>query len=218
MKLIHVRAVFINYIVSFSGTQRCQHPLDVAILLDSSGTMREGYGHAKEFIKTFADYYHLGPNSTHIGVITFSEEAVLRVPFDRHQQHIAFNQDIDRIPFYGHRTRLDLALKMADERLYDVKYGAREGAEKVVLLITDGRHNDGDVTEEKLQKASKASEGLLRKNVKIDAIGLYGSQDPDEEMLTFLTGSRDQVHVITDYQQLYSISFLDALADDNCQI
>uniref|UniRef100_A0A7M5UND3 VWFA domain-containing protein n=1 Tax=Clytia hemisphaerica TaxID=252671 RepID=A0A7M5UND3_9CNID len=196
--------------------QRCGDILDVAILLDSSGTMRGGYSHAKEFIKTFADYYHLGPNSTHIGVISFSEEAHLHVPFNAHQEHLLFNEDIDQIPFYGYRTRLDLAFKMADTRLYGTQYGTRDGATKMVLLITDGRQNDGDVTKEKLRLASQASQGLLNKNVKIIAIGLYGVVDPDEKMLTTLTGSKDRVHIITKYEQLYSNSFIEALTDDVC--
>eukprot|EP00111_Clytia_hemisphaerica_P005393 TCONS_00015570-protein len=178
--------------------------------------MRGGYSHAKEFIKTFADYYHLGPNSTHIGVISFSEEAHLHVPFNAHQEHLLFNEDIDQIPFYGYRTRLDLAFKMADTRLYGTQYGTRDGATKMVLLITDGRQNDGDVTKEKLRLASQASQGLLNKNVKIIAIGLYGVVDPDEKMLTTLTGSKDRVHIITKYEQLYSNSFIEALTDDVC--
>ena len=178
--------------------------------------MQAAYPHAKEFIKTFADYYHLGLNSTHIGVITFSEKAYLHVPFNAHQVHARFNEDIDLIPFLGYRTRLDLAFKMADERLYEAEYGAREEAEKLVLLITDGRQNDGDISKDKLEQAAKASKGLLAKNVKIMAIGLYGTSDPDEKMLTHLTGDAERVHVVTDYQQLYSTSFLEALTDDNC--
>ena len=207
---------FHDHLFLFLPGQRCGDVLDVAILLDSSGTMRGGYSHAKEFIKTFADYYHLGPNSTHIGVISFSEEAHLHVPFNAHQEHLLFNEDIDQIPFYGYRTRMDLAFKMADTRLYEAQYGARDRADKIVLLITDGRQNDGDISEEKLRLASQASQGLLKKNVKISAIGLYGTRDPDEKMLTTLTGSKDRVHIITEYEQLYSTSFLEALADDVC--
>ena len=211
--------LLLRFLIKFSlnlAKERCPHKLDVAVLLDSSGTMRTAYSHAKEFIKTFADYYHLGVNSTHIGVITFSERAYLHVPFNAHQEHTAFNNDVDSIPFLGYRTRLDLAFKMADERLYSPKYGAREDTEKIVLLMTDGRHNDGDISAEKLARAAQASQGLLRKNVKILAIGLYGTSDPDEKMLAHLTGNPENVHIVTDYQQLYSVSFLEALTDENC--
>ena len=201
---------------SQSAKEQCTRQLDVAVLLDSSGTMQGAYKHAKEFIKAFADYYHLGINSTHIGVITFSEQAYLNVAFNAHQEHALFDEDIDSIPFLGYRTRLDLAFKMADERLYSPKYGARDDAEKIVLLMTDGRQNDGDITKEKLELAAQLSHNLLRKKVKILAIGLYGTNTPDEKMLTHLTGDPENVHVVTDYQQLYSMSFLEALTDANC--
>ena len=204
--------------ISISAKERCVNNLDVAVLLDSSGTMKSAYKHAKEFIKTFADYYHLGINSTHIGVITFSEKAYLNVPFNTHQKHAPFNEDVNSIPFLGYRTRLDLAFKMADERLYSPQYGARKDAEKIVLLMTDGRQNDGDISAEGLARAAQASQGLLQKKVKIVAIGLYGTSEPDEKMLTHLTGNPENVHVVTNYQDLYSVSFIEALTDENCYI
>ena len=107
---------------------------------------------------------------------------------------------------------------MADERLYSPQYGAREDAEKIVLLMTDGRQNDGDISAEGLARAAQASQGLLQKKVKIVAIGLYGTSEPDEKMLTHLTGNPENVHVVTNYQDLYSVSFIEALTDENCYI
>lgn len=158
-----------------------------------------------------SEYFHLSPQAAHIGLITFSETAHLHIPFNKHQNHEDFFQDIDNTPFQGHRTRIDLAFSLANRRLFESRYGAREGVEKLLILLTDGQQDAGDITRETLQKAYNSSLPLLRKNVTITAIGLYGRLKPDKDMLTYLTKNEEHVHIIEDFDDLLSVTFLEAL-------
>ena len=86
--------------MTFLGS-KCRMKLDLAFLLDGSGTMKEVYPYAKVFIMMLAEEFHLSPNHTHIGIIVFSETAEMEVSFGKHQTHDAFKEDVDKLHFLG---------------------------------------------------------------------------------------------------------------------
>ena len=89
--------------MTFLGS-KCRMKLDLAFLLDGSGTMKEVYPYAKVFIMMLAEEFHLSPNHTHIGIIVFSETAEMEVSFGKHQTHDAFKEDVDKLHFLGKRV------------------------------------------------------------------------------------------------------------------
>ena len=203
--------------IFFSGS-KCKERLDLAFLLDGSGTMKQVYPYAKAFIMMLAEEFHLSPNHTHIGIIVFSEKAILEIPFNKHQDHDAFQKDVDNLDFVGYRTHLDNAFTMANEHLFEEKYGSRKGARKVLIALTDGRHNSADNSNDEMERARKASVPLLKKNVTIVVIGLFGSLKADQETLSHIAGNKiENVFMVAHSPDLLSKTFLDGMIYKYCE-
>ena len=41
----------------------------------------------------------------------------------------------------GYKTHLDVALNMADHNLFEPSAGGRDDAQKLLIVVTDGRHD-----------------------------------------------------------------------------
>ena len=50
----------------------CKSIVDVGFILDSSGSLRNDYQNEKDFLKTLAAGFGIGPDASKAGVITFS--------------------------------------------------------------------------------------------------------------------------------------------------
>ena len=177
--------------------------------------MKGAYSYAQQFITLLSEHFNLSPNTTHLGVITFSETAKLDIPFNKHEDHDAFQKDVSSLPFRGYITRIDLAFTLTNTHLFDQKYGARNDAEKLLILLTDGRQNSHDNSLAALRKAYDSSLPLLSKKVKIVAIGLMGTHSTDVAMLTYLTRNDKNVYMI-DYLPNLSKPFMDGIANNYC--
>ena len=193
--------------------------MDLAFLLDGSGTMKHVYPYAKAFIMMLAEEFHLSPNHTHIGIIVFSETAILEVEFDKHQDIKEFQKDVDKLDFVGHRTHLDIAFDEANTHLFNETMGARPDARKVMIVLSDGHHNKGPggKDDDEVTKAQKASKPLLDKNVTIVVIGLYGTVKAHPETLAHIAGNRkENVLMIAHAPDLLSPTFLSGLVYQYC--
>ena len=120
----------------------CRGPLDLALLIDSSGSLQERgdyFPMMKDFVSRLVQYFDV-PN-VRIGIILFSHMAVTHVRFSDNLSTGQLLGAIDNMPFMGSTTGFADALYTAQNELYQPNLGDRLDVPDVVLLVTDGEAN-----------------------------------------------------------------------------
>ncbi len=99
-----------------------------------------------------------------IGLVVFGEEAFTQAPLTLDKGLLLGLVDKMSIGMAGDRTAIGSALAIGGKRLKDL-----EAKSKILILLTDGRHNAGDLTPE------QAAEAVHTLGVKIYTIGVGGT-------------------------------------------
>ena len=117
--------------------------IDIVVALDISGSMgapdfqpRDRLTVAKQVVQEFV----AGRMGDRIGVVTFSGTAMVRAPLTTDRQMLDQLIDAVEVTPLGDGTAIGVALANAAARLRD-----GEAASKVVLLVTDGENNAGQI-------------------------------------------------------------------------
>ena len=100
-------------------------------------------------------------NGTHAAMIDFSLYAYLAIKLSFYTDVPSFNNAVDSIPLIGYMTRIDLALKVANEEMFAAENGGRVDVPKVLILVTDGTQSDvDDVTDSAAAAAEMRGRGV----------------------------------------------------------
>ena len=126
-------------------TGLCRGPVDLALLIDSSGSLTEGsdfWSVLKSFVKRLIQRFSIHPDDVRVGMVVFSDRAESFVEF---QDLFALDEllrAVDTMEYIGSRTNIARALQVAEDHLFMPQYGDRPDVPDVVVLITDGQAND----------------------------------------------------------------------------
>lgn len=118
----------------------CKQNVDLVFAIDASGSVKaEGYFRIKEFTKGIIDNFDIGVSKTHVGVVTFSENADLQIKltdtFDKEDLY----KRIDGLKYAGYRTALDDALRLVNTDVFSLSGGTRQNVPQILVLLTDGK-------------------------------------------------------------------------------
>ena len=88
-----------NFEISFVGCK-----LDIGFVLDESGSIgHRGFNDELHFVKNIAKQFQVSRTNTHVSIMTFSNNAIMRVRFrdiyGQSSQHL--QQAIDKIKYRG---------------------------------------------------------------------------------------------------------------------
>jgi len=177
--------------------------MDVVFLLDSSGSLGgQGFKQEKDFIQSFVSKLELGLNGSRVALVQFSTTAKLRMSFQDLQAQAAFKSVLDRLHFDAGDTNIHAALITATP-LFDTK---RFQVPQVVILVTDGVHND------RLSRGISPgvpAKKLKEKGVIIYAVGIGPEASTDKAKANFneYTGSESNVFLaeFSDLQNVVNI-------------
>lgn len=174
--------------------------IDIMFVLDQSFSMgaldftpNNRFDAARNMIRDFLDKR----SGDYIGLVTFGSQALLRCPLTSDYTWLQARLDEIELRDLGDDTAIGMGLAMATLHLSD-----SSAAEKVILLLTDGDDNTGEIRPE--MAATLAG----RHGIRIYAIGMLAKErapieidDPDTS--TVLRG-----HIVTDFNeaQLRAIS------------
>ncbi|PFX30926.1 Matrilin-4 [Stylophora pistillata] len=135
--------------------------MDVAFLLDSSSSIESGsYIDMKKFINEVIDHFKVSPKDTHVGVVSFSTQARTEISFTSKQTVDAIKSSVLNISYHGGSTRIDLGLIKTYAELFSAQGGMRTNMARVLLVITDGKSQDGE-SETKQQAQYLKDDGIL---------------------------------------------------------
>jgi len=167
--------------------------VDIVIALDVSGSMRcedtrskNRLSVAKQCISRFVD----GRPEDRMGIVSFASVATTRCPLTLdHDMLLHFVEDLDFAPPGEDRTALGMGLATAVNRMR-----ASKAKSKVVVLVTDGRNNSGQLGPE---SAAEAAHAL---GLKVYTIGV-GSQGEVPCLVDDPQGGRRYVQVQADFDE-----------------
>ncbi|CAH3124523.1 unnamed protein product [Pocillopora meandrina] len=180
-----------------AALKKCPVPVDIAFLLDSSGSIGElNYRKMKDFVKAVANTFIIGSGKTLATLILYGDTATTAIRFSDHANNADFDAAVDVLPYLGGETRIDKALQLASTELLTERSGARVGVAKVVILVTDGRRSRAPDGVE-LQKAAKP---VLSAGVRLFAVGI--GTEVDEKELQLIVDRRDDVILVPSYNGL----------------
>ena len=128
----------------FSGKIPCEDGIDLALLIDSSKSIRKkNYRKLlREMLPTFLRTDEMANNQTRVGVVTFDRDAEILDNFTTYVSHdkedliaLIESQPI-RVTF---KTRIDYGLNKVSEMLFSDKGGDRPEKPNVLVVFFDGR-------------------------------------------------------------------------------
>jgi Ca-activated chloride channel family protein len=155
----------------FNVSREIRSPgVDIMLALDTSGSMQ-----ALDFrlngepvsrltaVKKVVSEFIKKRETDRIGLVVFGEEAFTQSPLTMDKGLLLGLVSKMEIGMAGDRTAIGSALAIGAKRLKDLKAKSR-----ILILLTDGRHNAGDIT------PGQAAEAMQALGVKIYTIGVGG--------------------------------------------
>ena len=114
--------------------------MDLVFALDSSGSIGSvDYQKVREFTNEIIDNFQIGVQHTHVGVLTFSEDAQVQIRLDDTFNKEELKEKVSAVKYFGYRTATDDALRVANTDMFSTRGGARQGVPQVLIVLTDGK-------------------------------------------------------------------------------
>ncbi|KAG7215183.1 hypothetical protein INR49_022729 [Caranx melampygus] len=191
--------------------QRCETFMDIVIVLDGSNSIYPWY-EVQDFLINILHKFYIGPGQTQVGVVQYGSTVVHEFTLGEYQtveEVVEAARGIDQRG--GEETRTALGINVGRSEAF--KRGGRPGAQKVMIVITDGESHDSP----QLVQAVGDSE---RDNITMYAIavlGYYNRRGINPEAflkeIKFIASDPDEKHFfnVTDESALKDI--VDALGE-----
>lgn len=150
----------------------------------------------KDFVKTVANSFIIGPGKTFTAVIQYGTSATTAIRFTDYMNNADFNTAVDALPYLRGKTRIDKALQLASSELLTERSGTRTGVAKVLVLLTDGRQSRAPEGVD----VQKAATPLLSAGVRVFAVGI--GTEIDENELQLIVDKTDDVILVSSFDGL----------------
>lgn len=167
--------------------------IDIMFVLDQSLSMGAGdfppdnrFDAARNMIRSFLE----GRSGDSVGLVTFGSQALLRCPLTSDYAWLLARLDEIELRELGDDTAIGMGLAMAILHLSD-----SSATEKVILLLTDGDDNTGEIRPE---MAARLAE---RHGIRIYSIGMGSKEEAPIEIDDPSTSSVLRGHIITDFNE-----------------
>lgn len=154
--------------------------VDVIVVLDESPSMSakdfppvNRFESAKDIIQKFIE----GRENDSVGIVSFGDDAVLRVPLTLDYESVKNSVENLKIMSMGEGTAIGMGLAVSVLHLKE-----STSKSKVIILLTDGVNNAGEVLP---LSAAKAAKEL---GIKVYTIGIGGSEAVELEFVNPETG------------------------------
>ncbi|XP_046571856.1 collagen alpha-4(VI) chain-like [Haliotis rubra] len=170
---------------------------DVIFLLDSSSS--EGSSNFQkelDFVAQFVNDFDIGPDHMQFGAIRFSSDASIVFDLNAHTTKSSLQQAIASISYNGGNTYTDKALALARSSGFTSAHGARLGANRYVIVITDG---------ESLLRTQTLSEATKLKNDGITVISIGVGSSVRQSELDGIATDKTHVFTVKDFTVLQTI-------------
>ncbi|XP_029307903.1 integrin alpha-10 [Cottoperca gobio] len=157
--------------------QRCSTYMDIVIVLDGSNSIYPWY-EVQNFLSNILSKFHISLDQMQVGILQYGEVAVHEwslKDYQTTQEVVEAAKNISRQE--GRETRTAYAIHTACTEAFSAERGARDGASKVMIVVTDGESHDGEELQDALEEC-------INRNITRYAIAVLGhyirrQQDPE---------------------------------------
>ncbi|XP_052793137.1 collagen alpha-1(XII) chain-like [Mya arenaria] len=131
----------------------CNDMSDICFVLDSSGSEGSLNFHKQlEFVNMIVNEFSFeGQDNTKVCVVTYSTHAKLNIKLNAYNDAQSLMDNILRIPYIDGETMTNEGMSRALDEILRTHDGARVDANKVMIVITDGRSTEPERTTREAQ-------------------------------------------------------------------
>ncbi|XP_059498918.1 integrin alpha-10 isoform X3 [Stegostoma tigrinum] len=193
--------------------QDCGISMDIVILLDGSNSIYPWY-EVQRFLSNVLNKFHIGPKQIQIGVLQYAETVVHEFSLGEHKTAREVVEAARNISRQGGReTKTAMAVKVACSEAFSPERGGREGATKVMVVVTDGESHDGLELRGALAECEKRNISRYA----IAVLGHYIRRRKDTETfikeIKFIASDPDEKHFFNVSDEAALNDIVDALGD-----
>lgn len=201
-RAIHNKTVHVSL---FSQTEKCNPNVDVAFLIDSSGSISgKNYRKVKTFVANLAANFNISPRGSRAAVVLYSTGASTDIKFTDFTSSESFGRAVQQLRHHRGFTRIDLALQRAYYDLFSPRADSRYDVPKLAFLLTDGEQtpSPGAIPLDRAARFLK-NEGVrlitigIGKNVKEEELKSIASSDKDVILAETFDGLLEEVEPLT---------------------
>ena len=207
---------FNRFVFHFVGDTQlvtdCKAVADIAVLVDSSASLRNEFHKEVKFVKSLADQLRISKDGVRMGVVTFSYYAELTIKLSDHTNPESFKRAANKIPLMKSQTYIDRGLIVTRKELFTEENGDRKDVPNVVILLTDGVQTISRYS----VPAETIADALRRDGVTVLGIGIGSEVDPKE--LQRIVGDSENLYLSSDFNQLISDDFISKLVAKACKV
>ena len=134
---------------AFFNTIACQEKLDIAIVLDRSGSTDIQFERQVTFAKELVNILNVGDNRARIGVVVYDTNAAIDIRLDKYKEKKLVIDALTYTSNNGGKTNAADAIRKSRDIL-----SRDRGGRKYAIFITDGKYNrEADKVEEEAKRA-----------------------------------------------------------------
>uniref|UniRef100_H2Y975 VWFA domain-containing protein n=1 Tax=Ciona savignyi TaxID=51511 RepID=H2Y975_CIOSA len=120
---------------------------DVAIVVDSSSSVKfNNFQKMKSFTNSLFQSFKLGEDRVHAALVRYNRRVDERFGFADTNTKAEVQDAVDAMPYRGGGTKTGQAIQHVIDNTMKTANGARADAQKIVIVITDGRSQDDVLT------------------------------------------------------------------------
>lgn len=168
-------------------------PVDLVFLVDSSGSIKQdGFDHSKQYVKDVVSELPVGTVATDMraAVVQYSRDQSVEINLEVGTSEDSIKKAVDSMSWHQSVTCTANAIRKVREEVFK---DAREGAQKMLVLLSDGKPTcEGNVSSE----AGKT----LAEGIDMFAIGVGHALTEGD--LIAMTGNPDTVLMVDSYEHL----------------
>ena len=184
--------------------------------MDVSGSLRAHWKDEKTFVEKLAQAINISPAGGHAAVTIFSarsrkyrirKDAELKIKFSDYTTFYnpdrplnSFKEAVNTLPYWGGGTRIDSALNLALNEMFQTSNGMRQDVPKTCVLITDGKQS-----RRYTRRYARLARKFQKAKIRMIAVGVGKVNKRD---LRKLVGSSSNLHLAKDFDALLKDSFI----------
>jgi len=184
---------------------------------DGTGEDGKGWRSEKTFIREFAKAYKMSSEGIRMSTLDFSETADMVIDFKDHFNSGDFMKALEKMPYQGSITRIDLAMRVAKDQMFTKARGKRDGVPCTLILLTDGTQTYRRQVRSEVEPTQYAKQ-LRDTGCQIIAIGVpdkYGRISQTE--LEGLTGDSALTFTRDTFEEIFDNGFMFQIAKISCK-
>uniref|UniRef100_A0A3B3CNV1 VWFA domain-containing protein n=1 Tax=Oryzias melastigma TaxID=30732 RepID=A0A3B3CNV1_ORYME len=191
--------------------QRCETFMDIVIVLDGSNSIYPWY-EVQDFITKVLHKFYIGPDQTQVGVVQYGSTVVHEFSLGEYQTVDTVVEAVRNIDQRGgYETRTALAINVARSEAF--QRGGRSGAQKVMIVITDGESHDSIELVDAVNNSKNDNITMYA----IAVLGYYNRRGIDPkaflEEIKFIASDPDEKHLFKVTEESALKDIVDALGE-----